>query len=138
MMPWPKERANLEGDMKRTFLLLALGWATISAACAQADSTNSPSNPPPTKNTSILSSEEDQEVSNAHRAALSADPSLAATEKELWAKLKAVRDAGGGPNPDLKAELLDFNTKLEAAMVKADPKVEPLLAKLEAAHPHHP
>ena len=124
--------------MKRTFLLLALGWAMISATAAQSGSTNSSSNPPPAKNTSILSSEEDQEVSKAHRAALSADPSLAATEQELWAKLKAARDAGGGPNPDLKTELLDFNTKLEAAMVKADPKVEPLLAKLEAARSHHP
>jgi len=121
--------------MKRTLLLSALGLSLICAAAAQPASTNAS---PPLQPGNPLTAEEGQEVSKAHSAALAADPSLAAEEQALWGKLKAARDAGAGPNPDLMAELRDFNTKLEAAMIKNDPKVEPLLAKLDAAHPHHP
>lgn len=124
--------------MKQILLLSALALSLNGAAWAQSDSTNAPpSGPPPVQHASILSPEEDQEVNKAHSAALFADPSLAAEERALWGKFKAARDAGERPSPDVMAELQDLNTKLYAAMIKIDPKVEPLLAKLEAAHPHH-
>jgi len=133
--------------MKRTLLLSVLGLTLTCAARAQTDSTNAPANPapgappppPPAVATGTpLTLEEEQEVNKAHSAALIADPSLAAEERALWGKLKAAHDAGQRPGPDVMAELHDFNAKLEAGMIKNDPKVEPLLAKLDAAHPHNP
>jgi hypothetical protein len=59
-----------------------------------------------------LTPEEHQELMNAHKAAMDA-------------------------NPDLVAEQKALQDKINAAMIKADPKVEPILAKLEAAHKHH-
>ncbi len=76
-------------------------------------------------------------MNNAHVVALQANPSLASEERDLAGKLNAVRDAGGQPSPDLITELHDFNSKIRAAMILADPHVEPLLAKVEASHPQH-
>jgi len=126
---------DIEGTMKRTLLLFALGLSLTSAAWAQSDSTNAP--PPRVAPSSILSPEEDQEVNKAKCAAVFADPSLDAEERALWTKFKAARDAGQRPGADVMTELDQYNTKLYAAMIKIDPKVELLLAKLDAAHPHH-
>ncbi len=124
--------------MKRILFFFTLGFVLVCAAKAQTPSTNAPPIPPPVRAGSPLSAQEDQEVNQAHSAALAADPSLNAEERNLWAKLKAARDAGAGPTPELMTELRDFNSKLETAMIKIDPQVEPLLQKLDAAHPHHP
>jgi len=142
MIAWSETQVNIEEAMKRILLLSGLGLFLAGGAWAQSDSTNasstpSPATPPPAVQPgSPLSPDEDQEVNKAHSAALFADPSLAAEEKVLWGKFKAARDSGQRPGPEVMAELRDYNAKLEAAMIKADPKVEPLLAKLEAAHPH--
>ena len=132
----------LKENMKRTLFFSALGLALTCTAWAQPESTNAPPPPPaaapPVRPGSPLSAQEDQEVNKAHSAALTADPSLNAEERNLWGKLKAARAAGAGPPPDLMVELRDFNAKLEAAMIKIDPQVEPLLHKLDAAHPHQP
>ena len=55
----------------------------------------------------------------AHDAAIKADPSLETEQKDLEEKQKALRK------------------KMDEAMIKADPKVAPLLAKFKDAHPHH-
>jgi len=128
--------------MKRILFLCAWELSLTCAAWAQQDSTNTPPNssppaaPQPVRPGSPLTAEEDQEVNKAHSAALFADPSLNAEERKLWGELKTARDTGQRPGPDVMAELRDYNTKLEAAMIKIDPKVEPLIAKLDAAHPH--
>ena len=66
-----------------------------------------------------LTGEEKEELRQAHDAAMQADPALDAEGKDLKEKMNAYRK------------------KVDAAMIKADPKVAPIIAKLEAAHPHH-
>ena len=67
----------------------------------------------------MLTDEERQELQAAHDAALKADPDLEAEGKDLMDKMKA------------------YHEKLDAAMIKADPNVAPIIAKMEAAHQHH-
>ena len=108
--------------MKRTLLVLTLGALLTCPTFAQpAGSTNAPSHqgPPPGGRQGMLTDEEQQELHKAHDAALQANPDLAAEGKALTEKMEA------------------FHKKLDAAMIKADPKVAPILAKLEAAHQHH-
>lgn len=121
--------------MKRILFLFALTLALTRTVSAQTNTTNAPA---PARPGSPLTTEEDQEVNKAHSAALSADPSLNDEERALWGKLKAARDSGQKPSADLMAELREFNAKLEAAMIKIDPQVQPLIAKLDASHPHQP
>jgi len=108
--------------MKRILLVLILGAALASPSFAQpADSTNAPPQGPPPggHHGGGLTSDEWQQLKSAHDAALQANPDLAAQEKQL------------------KEEMEALHKKLDAAMIKADPKVAPILAKLEAAHQHH-
>ena len=108
--------------MKRLLLLLTLGAALTCPSFAQStNSTNTPPSPPPPgggHHGGMLTDEERQELHAAHDAALQADPDLAAEGKDLQAKMQA------------------YHQKLDAAMIKADPKVEPIITKMEAAHPH--
>ena len=112
--------------MKRTLLLLTLGAVlACPASFAQAESpTNAPSQTPPPggpphDGRGGLTEEEKQELHAAHDAAIKADPSLDTEGKALKEQMEA------------------YNKKLHAAMVKADPKVEPILAKLDASRGHH-
>jgi len=59
--------------------------------------------------------------------------------QDEWQQLRAVRDATLQANPDLAAEYKQLvaemqaqQAKFDAAMIKADPKVAPLVAKLVA------
>lgn len=61
-----------------------------------------------------------------------------------WQELRRVREATLENNPDLKAEYKSLlaqmdeqQKKLDAAMVNADPKVAPIIAKLEAMRKHN-
>ena len=85
----------------------------------------------------ILTPAEQAEFKKAHDAALTADPTLATQEQDLHTQMDAARDAGGPPSDDLRAQMKAFREKMNAAMVKADPAVAPILAKLKAAHHHH-
>jgi len=60
-----------------------------------------------------------QELNQARQDAFQANPDLAAEGKALKEQEEA------------------FHKKLEAAMIKADPKVEPILAKMKEGRPHH-
>jgi len=60
-----------------------------------------------------------QELKAAHDAALQANPDLATQEKTLHQEMEA------------------FQKQLDAAMITADPKVAPLIQKMQAAHKHH-
>jgi hypothetical protein len=64
--------------------------------------------------------------------------------KAEWQELKAARDSALQANPDLKTEEAQLRQekkahrqKMHDAMIKADPNVEPILAKLKAADRHH-
>jgi hypothetical protein len=120
--------------MKNILLLSALAFSLYGLAGAQADSTNAPPvpapQPLPVQHISTLSPEENREVNKAHSAALFADPSLAAEERKLLGIFQEAYDAGESPGPEVIVELKDFSKKLCAAMVKIDPKIEPLVPKL--------
>ena len=64
----------------------------------------------------MLTEAEKQQLRAAHDAAYQADPSLAAEDKDLKSKMDA------------------FHEKVRAAMIKADPNVAPILAKIAAHH----
>jgi len=66
-----------------------------------------------------LTPEERDELMAAHQAALAANPNLDMESKDLQEKQKALQE------------------KIKAEMIKADPKVAPIIEKLEAAHQHH-
>jgi hypothetical protein len=85
----------------------------------------------------ILTPDEQAELKKAHDAALAADPTLAAEDKSLHDQMKAAHDADTPPSDDLRAQMKAFRDKLDAAMIKADAAVAPILAKLKAAHHHH-
>jgi hypothetical protein len=102
--------------MKRTLLLLALGAFIAVPAMAQQPPTNSTNAPSHVHSPggghmggpmAGLTPEERQEVMAARQAAFQADPSLQAEQEAL-------------------------QQKIDAAMVAADPKVAPILAKMEA------
>jgi hypothetical protein len=106
--------------MKHLLVLLVFGAFLAAPALAQ-DQNPPPGAPPPGPpggHHGILSDTEKQELHAAHDAAYQADSSLATEESDLKAKMEA------------------FHEKVNAAMVKADPKVAPILAKLDAAHHH--
>jgi hypothetical protein len=51
--------------------------------------------------------------------------------------MKEAHDAGEKPSSDLIDQMKAFHKKMNDAMIKADPNVAPILAKVEAAHKKH-
>jgi hypothetical protein len=103
--------------MKRTLLVVTMGALLACPAFAQSDP--GPMPPPGPPGHGMLTSDERQELKTAHQAALQANPDLATEGKALRDQMEA------------------YQKKLSAAMIAADPKVQPILAKMEAARPHH-
>ena len=85
----------------------------------------------------FLTDAEQQEMHKAHDAAFAADPTLATEGKAIMDQMKAARDSGTRPSEDLIAKRNAFQAKMDAAMIKADPGVAPIIAKIKAAHEHH-
>jgi hypothetical protein len=86
---------------------------------------------------SFLTDAEKQELNKAHDAALAADPSLATEEKANWDAMKAAHESGTPPTDDQKAAWKAFRDKMDAAMIKADANVAPIIAKIKAHHGPH-
>jgi len=78
----------------------------------------------------FLTDAEKAELKKAHDAAIAADPSLATEEQTL----KAAHESGTPPTDAQKEQFHAFREKMDAAMIKADPAVEPILAKIKAHH----
>ena len=134
--------------MKRLLFALTLSAAVAIPALAQpTDSTapamTTPSDTPPPPHgdggpggpgghhdMKFLTEAEKAELKKAHEAALAADPTLK-TEEEA---LHAAHKPGTPPTDDQKAQMHAFREKMDAAMIKADPAVEPILAKIKAHH----
>src|SRR5271155_1264957 len=135
-------RSRVIGVMKRIFLLLTLGAALTCPSFAQpADSTNAPppGGPPDggfhhDHGMGFLTDAEKAELKKAHDAAIAADPSLATEEKANWDAMKAAHESGTPPTDDQKAAWKAFHEKMDAAMIKADPNVAPIIAKIQAHH----
>jgi hypothetical protein len=99
--------------------------AALACPAFAQDSSNSdaPPGPPPGGGhhggPGMLTKDEMDELHSAHDAALQANPDLATEEKDLKAKMDA------------------FHKKMDAAMIAADPKVEPIIQKMDAARERH-
>jgi hypothetical protein len=119
--------------MKRTLLVLALGGLLTVPAFAQGAAPNQVIST--TEGTTPSSTPGDGKPHGHHRDGLTRE------ERE---KLHAAHDAALKANPDLDAEGKDLMAKMEAheknveaAMVKADPSIAPLLAKADKDRMHH-
>ncbi len=108
----------MNSNMKRTLLLLALGaFLAVPAFAQTAGSSLTPASPPATTHTpgdrppggrmGGLTPEDRQELMPARQEAMQANPELAQEQKAL-------------------------QDKINAAMIKADPNVAPIIAKMEA------
>lgn len=95
--------------------------APVASATPGNSAPNIPQIPPPSP---LISPEEFQRLRAAREAALQANPDLAAEQGKI--------------NSEMQAQL----AKLDAAAIKADPKVAPIMAKLAAlrqlGRPHAP
>ncbi len=97
-----------------------------SAGAQQSGATSSPShNPPvstiPAKSSQVtITPEEWQELRGARAVALRTNPNLIAENKKLMDRMRAFED------------------KVDAAMVKANPTIAPLIAKFEAGRQQRP
>jgi len=108
--------------MKRTFLLLTMGAFLTLPSLAQTQQSGPAGAPPhPVK---------------GHDGDSGPGPGsdrmgrLTPEERE---ELKAARQAAFQANPDLLDQMKAVQDKINAAMIKADPKVAPIIAKQEAA-----
>jgi Spy/CpxP family protein refolding chaperone len=126
-------------------LALALGTASVTATFAQT--TNTPSTTPPTcsaggghhhQGDSILTADEKAQLKAARQAAFAADPTLKTEAASLRQQFENLKSQGKGGATKAQWQALreqrhDFETKLHAAELNADPTVAPILTKLEAA-----
>ena len=115
-------RGHYQG-MKSSLLIAALGLCLTAPLWAQTDDASTPPPPPPPGEHHMhggppLSQDEMTELKSAHEAALKDNPDLATEGKQLHEQMRA------------------FMKKMHDAMVKADPKVGPILDKMKEGHPH--
>lgn len=117
--------------MKNILLILTLGVALACPSFAKADdSTNAPPGGHYGHGMGFLTDAQKEELKAAREAAFTADPSLK-TEADA---LKASHESGTPPSDSDKASWKAFQEKLNAAMIKADPNVAPILAEIKAHH----
>jgi hypothetical protein len=129
--------------MKRFLLIIAAIVSVLGSVWAQQG--QPPVNPPPSDKPPgeapppppMLTEEEKQELHKAHDDALNADSALAAEDKQLRDKMHAAREAKQKPDVELMEALKAHHEKVNAAMIKIDPNVAPLIQKAEAAHRRH-
>ncbi len=79
----------------------------------------------------FLTDAEKSELHKAHDAAIAADPTLG-TEEEA---LKASHKPGTPPTEEEREKMHAFRDKMDAAMIKADPAVAPIIEKIKAQRP---
>ncbi len=128
-------------------LTLALGTASVTAAFAQTTPVTTPTPPttsvipqgPGVNNLStVLTPAEKAQLEKDHAAVLAANPDLKTEADSLKAQHEALKSQGANASPDaktaLKAARKELEQKMQIAMLKIDPSVAPILAKLKAAH----
>ncbi len=129
--------------MKPTFFarvilpVLALGVTALQSAFADA-ATNAPANPAPPA--SAIDNDDMTRLVKVREQVLATHPDLKAEEE----KLKAMHEAAKGQNPPPTAEQKSaaiaewkaYQTKIRAAMLKIDPTLSPIFARLDASHKH--
>jgi len=120
--------------MKSTLALFILGLTlTGAASAAPADAPPPPnlppppSGPPPGMTPGNISQDEMHELSQAHDTAFKSNPSLQADVKSFMEAQQAMQ-----------ARAIALQEKIKGAMIKADPKVEAIFAKMEAGMSQRP
>ncbi len=83
---------------------------------------------------SFLTDAEKAELKSAHEAALAANPDLAKQLKDLHEQMKEAHESGEPPDPSLREQGKALHDQLDAAMIKADANVAPIIAKIKAHH----
>jgi hypothetical protein len=117
---------------RAAFVAITFGFAVMSSSSAQ---TNAPaaSHPP----APLLDNDEMVHLKTVREQVLAANPDLQAEE----IKLKQAHDAAQSQNPPatpeqrnaMFAEWKSYQTKVRAAMLKIDPTLVPIFAKLDKA-----
>jgi hypothetical protein len=140
---------NTQSLPRIAFLTLALGTASVTAAFAQTTPTTTPTTPAPTTPVSaqgpginrlgsVLTPAEKAQLEKDHNAVLAANPELKTEADNLKAQHEALKSQGASASADAKAALKaarkEHEEKMQIAMLKIDPSVAPILAKLKAAH----
>jgi Spy/CpxP family protein refolding chaperone len=111
--------------MKSTLLITALSLCLTAPLWAQSDDSSDSSSTPPAGHHHWhggfggLTQDERTELKTAHDKALQDNPDLATEEKQMH------------------QQMCDYMKKMHDAMVKADPNVEPIFAKMKSGHHHH-
>jgi hypothetical protein len=83
--------------------------------------------------TATLTPAEKTELQTARTKAMAADPTLQTEEMDLMQKVMAMQ-SGDSADVDRQAlgdEMRSHGEKVKAAMIKADPGVQPIIAKVE-------
>ena len=112
--------------MKQLALLFIAGlsltgtaWAQQAGSAPASSPPNLPPGAPPAGTGQIMiTPDEWQELRAARSAALQANPDLLARHNKLLERMRALED------------------KLDAAMIKANPAIAPIIAKFEGNRPH--
>ncbi len=141
---------NTQSFRRIALLALALGTASVTAAFAQTTPTTTttpasttPTTPPPTGKgkhnlESVLTPAEKAQLDKDMAAALAANPDLKTEADNLKAQHKALKSQGASASTDdkkaLKMQAKEHEQKMQVAMLKLDPSVAPILAKIKAAH----
>jgi Spy/CpxP family protein refolding chaperone len=131
----------------KTLLTLALGALLACPILANAQtstSTETPPGPPPGgegghhhgPDFKFLTDAEKAELKKAHDAAQTADPDLFKQDEELHQKMRAAHEAGTPPDQSDFQQMKTLRDQIDAAMIKADPAVAPIIEKIKAHHPH--
>ena len=84
-----------------------------------------------------LTDAEKAQFETDRKAALTANPTLATQLQSLMDQMKQAHDSGEKPSEDLMEQMKSLHEQLDQAMLKLDPSIAPILAKLKAHH-HHP
>ena len=113
--------------MKRLTLFFIAGLTMVATSSAQQTGSTPPmaspssfasGSPSVVAGQITISPDEWQELRTARSAALQANPDLIAENKKLMERMRTLEN------------------KVDAAMIKADPSLAPIIAKFEANRPH--
>jgi hypothetical protein len=131
-------------------VFLAAMLAVVSAFCGKAQAQTADDTGTTTTGTdssggaghgqrlSFLSAEDRQHLMRVRRQVLESNPDLKSEQERLRQEIKSAKDGGSasGANGEgkkaLRGELRAHREKMNAAMIKADPTVQPILDEIEA------
>lgn len=138
---------NISSLHRVAFLALALAGASATAALAQTPATTTPTAPADGTpkahhdHASVLTEAEKAQLKRAHDQVLATNPDLKTEEDNLTKQHEALKTQGDNvtiaDKKALHASFREHMQKMHDAMLKFDPTLAPVFAKLEAAHKDH-